>query len=85
MRMQWVAPASSYADTFPTTSPFLICSGGLVEYMCSGPVICMVWEGRGMVAIGRAMIGATNPQASAPGTFRGDFAIEVGRNIIHGR
>jgi nucleoside-diphosphate kinase len=44
----------------------------------------MVWQGKGVVATGRKMIGATNPQASEPGTIRGDFAIEVGRNIIHG-
>ena len=43
-----------------------------------------VWEGRGVVATGRKIIGATNPAASEPGTIRGDFAIEIGRNIIHG-
>ncbi|KAG2486707.1 hypothetical protein HYH03_014636 [Edaphochlamys debaryana] len=58
--------------------------GALVEYICSGPVCAMVWEGKNIVAAGRTMIGATNPQASAPGTIRGDYSIEVGRNIIHG-
>ncbi len=43
-----------------------------------------VWEGRGVVATGRKIIGATNPAASEPGTIRGDYAIEVGRNVIHG-
>jgi nucleoside-diphosphate kinase len=43
-----------------------------------------VWEGNGVVASARKLIGATNPLASEPGTIRGDFAIEVGRNIIHG-
>jgi hypothetical protein len=43
-----------------------------------------VWEGKGVVATGRKMIGATNPLASEPGTIRGDFAVEVGRNVIHG-
>ncbi|KAG2451937.1 hypothetical protein HYH02_003711 [Chlamydomonas schloesseri] len=56
----------------------------LVDYICSGPVVAMVWEGKGVVATGRKMIGATNPLASEPGTIRGDFAIEVGRNVIHG-
>lgn len=56
----------------------------LLEYMLSGPVCAMVWEGKGAVATGRMMLGATNPQASAPGTIRGDFCIEVGRNICHG-
>ena len=57
---------------------------GLREYMCSGPVTCMVWEGTNVVKMGRQMLGATNPQESLPGTIRGDFSIEVGRNICHG-
>eukprot|EP00571_Detonula_confervacea_P013086 CAMPEP_0172310006 /NCGR_PEP_ID=MMETSP1058-20130122/11107_1 /TAXON_ID=83371 /ORGANISM="Detonula confervacea, Strain CCMP 353" /LENGTH=192 /DNA_ID=CAMNT_0013022747 /DNA_START=34 /DNA_END=612 /DNA_ORIENTATION=+ len=56
----------------------------LREYMMSGPVVCMVWEGKEAVATGRKMLGATNPLASEPGTIRGDFCIEVGRNICHG-
>lgn len=50
----------------------------------SGPVVCMVWEGKEAVATGRKMLGATNPLESAPGTIRGDYCIEVGRNICHG-
>jgi len=57
---------------------------GLVEYFTSGPVVAMVWEGKNVVKGGRTLVGATNPQDSAPGTIRGDFAIDVGRNIIHG-
>lgn len=56
----------------------------LREYMMSGPVVCMVWEGKEAVTTGRKMLGATNPLASEPGTIRGDFCIEVGRNICHG-
>ena len=56
----------------------------LVDYMISGPVVCMVWEGLGAVKCGRMMLGETNPQASLPGSIRGDFSIEVGRNICHG-
>lgn len=52
--------------------------------MLSGPVVSMVWEGREAVSTGRKMLGATNPLESAPGTIRGDFCIEVGRNICHG-
>jgi nucleoside-diphosphate kinase len=55
-----------------------------VDFLSSGPVVAMVFEGRGAIAFGRAMIGATNPLASPPGTIRGDFGIDVGRNIIHG-
>ncbi|GAM83941.1 hypothetical protein ANO11243_019310 [Dothideomycetidae sp. 11243] len=57
---------------------------GLVAYMGSGPVCAMVWEGKDVVKVGRALLGATNPLASAPGTIRGDFAIDVGRNVCHG-
>ena len=68
-----------YADL--SSKPFF---GSLVTYMCSGPVVAMVWEGLNVVKTGRALIGETNPAASAPGTLRGDFSIEIGRNIIHG-
>ena len=57
---------------------------GLVEYMSSGPVVPMVWEGLNVVKTGRQMLGATNPADSLPGTIRGDFCIQVGRNILHG-
>ena len=52
--------------------------------MNSGPVCAMVWEGDNAVATGRKMLGATKPFDSAPGTIRGDYCIDVGRNIIHG-
>ncbi|KIW68172.1 nucleoside diphosphate kinase, partial [Phialophora macrospora] len=57
---------------------------GLVTYMLSGPIVAMVWEGRDATKTGRAILGATNPLASAPGTIRGDYAIDVGRNVCHG-
>lgn len=56
----------------------------LMGYMSSGPVVCMVWTGKNVVSTGRKMLGATNPLESAAGTIRGDFAIDVGRNICHG-
>eukprot|EP00560_Eucampia_antarctica_P009958 CAMPEP_0197831484 /NCGR_PEP_ID=MMETSP1437-20131217/10415_1 /TAXON_ID=49252 ORGANISM="Eucampia antarctica, Strain CCMP1452" /NCGR_SAMPLE_ID=MMETSP1437 /ASSEMBLY_ACC=CAM_ASM_001096 /LENGTH=192 /DNA_ID=CAMNT_0043434423 /DNA_START=27 /DNA_END=605 /DNA_ORIENTATION=+ len=56
----------------------------LREYMMSGPVVCMIWEGSGAVSTGRKMLGATNPLESNPGTIRGDFCLEVGKNICHG-
>eukprot|EP00698_Gefionella_okellyi_P006097 TRINITY_DN1555_c0_g1_i1.p2 TRINITY_DN1555_c0_g1~~TRINITY_DN1555_c0_g1_i1.p2 ORF type:complete len:170 (-),score=28.75 TRINITY_DN1555_c0_g1_i1:1143-1607(-) len=58
--------------------------GGLCEFLSSGPVVAMVWEGDNVVAVGRQMIGATKPSESAPGTIRGDLAVDVGRNVIHG-
>ena len=57
---------------------------GLIKYMGSGPVVPMVWEGKDVVKQGRAMLGQTNPLSSAPGSIRGDFCIDVGRNICHG-
>jgi len=56
----------------------------LVDYMVSGPVCAMVWEGDDAVATGRVMLGATRPADSLPGTIRGDNCVDVGRNIIHG-
>ncbi|PTB69515.1 NDK-domain-containing protein, partial [Trichoderma citrinoviride] len=53
-------------------------------YMNSGPICAMIWEGRDAVKTGRTILGATNPLASAPGTIRGDYAIDVGRNVCHG-
>lgn len=52
--------------------------------MTSGPVLATVWEGKDVVKQGRAILGATNPLQSAPGTIRGDYAIDVGRNVCHG-
>jgi nucleoside-diphosphate kinase len=57
---------------------------GLVEFITSGPVAAMVLEGDGVVAAARKMIGATNPLNAEPGTIRGDFGVNIGRNIIHG-
>lgn len=57
---------------------------GLVNFIGSGPVVPMVWEGKDVVKQGRQMMGETNPLASKPGSIRGDFSIDIGRNIIHG-
>jgi nucleoside-diphosphate kinase len=57
---------------------------GLVEFITSSPVVAMVWEGPGAVAAVRAMMGATNPASSAPGTIRGDLALSLAMNVIHG-
>ncbi|MGB3517932.1 MAG: nucleoside-diphosphate kinase, partial [Elainellaceae cyanobacterium] len=57
---------------------------GLVEFITSAPVVAMVWEGDGVVASARKLIGATNPLTAEPGTIRGDFGVSIGRNIIHG-
>ncbi|KAI3765940.1 hypothetical protein L2E82_15987 [Cichorium intybus] len=56
----------------------------LISYITSGPVVCMAWEGVGVVASARKLIGATNPLQAEPGTIRGDLAIQTGRNVVHG-
>lgn len=58
--------------------------GSLVDFITSSPVIAMVWEGTGVVAGARKIIGATDPLNSDLGTIRGDFGINIGRNLIHG-
>jgi nucleoside-diphosphate kinase len=58
--------------------------GELVDFITSGPVFAMVWQGSNVIATARAMMGKTNPADAAPGTIRGDFATSVGMNIIHG-
>ncbi|XP_075035625.1 nucleoside diphosphate kinase 3 isoform X2 [Mixophyes fleayi] len=56
----------------------------LVKYMTSGPVIAMVWQGLDVVRTARLMLGETNPADSLPGTIRGDFCVDVSRNVVHG-
>ena len=57
---------------------------GLVDYITSTPVLAMVVEGPNAIEICRTTIGATNPVAATPGSIRGDFGVEVGRNLVHG-
>ncbi|WCK56078.1 nucleoside-diphosphate kinase [Aneurinibacillus sp. Ricciae_BoGa-3] len=58
--------------------------GELVDFITSGAVFAMVWEGENVIATARNMMGATNPANAAPGTIRGDYGISMGMNIIHG-
>jgi nucleoside-diphosphate kinase len=58
--------------------------GELVEFIISGPLVAMVLEGLDAVRAARQVIGATNPLEAAPGSIRGDFAIETGQNLVHG-
>jgi|SRR5947209_14187168 nucleoside-diphosphate kinase len=56
----------------------------LVSFITSGPLVAMVLEGDQAVDAARQVIGATNPLEASPGSIRGDFAIEVGQNMVHG-
>ena len=57
---------------------------GLIQYITSSPVVVMVVEGKKAIETVRATMGATNPVAAAPGTIRADYALEIGRNLVHG-
>ena len=56
---------------------------GLIDYIASSPVLVLVFEGKNAIQLVRNTVGATNPVNSAPGTIRGDLAVETGRNLIH--
>ncbi|MFL5849706.1 MAG: nucleoside-diphosphate kinase [Solirubrobacteraceae bacterium] len=58
--------------------------GDLVEFITSGPILAMVLEGDEAITAARQVIGATNPLEAVPGSIRGDFAIAVGQNMVHG-
>ncbi|HVH64516.1 MAG TPA: nucleoside-diphosphate kinase [Candidatus Acidoferrum sp.] len=58
--------------------------GGLLQFITSGPIIAMVWEGREAVSVVRSVMGSTDPLKAAPGTIRGDLALDHGMNLIHG-
>jgi nucleoside-diphosphate kinase len=58
--------------------------GGLVDFLTSGPIVAMVWEGDNVIETARKMMGATHPKNADPGTIRADFAVDLARNIIHG-
>jgi nucleoside-diphosphate kinase len=58
--------------------------GELVDFITSGPVFAMVWEGENVIKTAREMMGKTNPAEAAPGTVRGDYGVTVGKNVIHG-
>jgi len=58
--------------------------GELVDFITSGPLVALVLEGHAAVAAARQVIGATNPVEAAPGSIRGDFALQTGENMVHG-
>jgi nucleoside-diphosphate kinase len=64
-----------------TDKPFF---GELVEFITSGPLVALVAEGPRAVEAARGLIGATDPVKAAPGSIRGDFALEIGENLVHG-
>ena len=79
MRITEALAGRHYAE--PRETPFF---GGLGSFITSAPVVAMGWEGPGAVAMVRTMMGANNPAKDAPGTIRGDLAVDFGMNVIHG-
>ena len=57
---------------------------GLIEFITSGPVVAMAWEGPQAVEVVRSLMGATDCRRAAPGTIRGDLGLDVGHNLVHG-
>ena len=56
----------------------------LVSFITSGPIVAMIWEANNAVGLARQTMGSTNPAEASPGTIRGDFGVDIGRNIVHG-
>ena len=56
----------------------------LIDFISSSPVVAMVWEGPQVVSLVRSIMGPTNPASAPPGTIRGDLAVEIGQNVVHG-
>jgi nucleoside-diphosphate kinase len=79
MQLDEATAKSHYAEH--DGKPFF---GDLVEFITSGPLVAMVLEGEDAVKAARQLIGATNPLESAPGSIRGDFALSIGENMVHG-
>ncbi len=81
MKMLWIdrdLAENHYAEH--KEKPFF---SSLVDYITSGPVVAMVVEGRNAIKVVRNLVGATNPAEASPGTIRGDFGMDVGRNVVH--
>jgi len=64
-----------------TDKPFF---SSLIEYITSGPVVAMVWEGPQAIRAVRTLIGSTDPLEAAPGSIRGDYALNIEKNLVHG-
>ncbi len=79
MQMDDVLARRHYAEH--VDKPFF---KGLAEFITSGPLVAMVLEGEDAVGMVRSLIGETNPASAVPGTIRGDYAVSIGLNLVHG-
>ena len=82
LRMLWMdRPVAERLYSVHKGKPFY---PGLVEYMTSGPIIAAAVEGPRAITVVRQAMGETDPTKASPGTIRGDFGLDLGRNIVHG-
>jgi|SRR5689334_15578758 nucleoside-diphosphate kinase len=79
--MQLDRPTAERHYAEHASKPFF---GELVDFITGGPLVALALEGEGAVQLVRDMMGATDPKKSAPGTIRGDLAILLGENVVHG-
>ncbi|HEX6621537.1 MAG TPA: nucleoside-diphosphate kinase [Solirubrobacteraceae bacterium] len=82
--LQYMVLAEDTAQTHYAEHEGKAFFGDLVEFITSGPLVAMVLEGYEAVVAARQVIGSTNPLEAAPGSIRGDFALEIGQNMVHG-
>lgn len=82
MKMMWVDEALAKRHyAMHEGKPFF---QGLLEYITALPIVAMVWEGPNAISTVRQVMGTTDPSKAAPGTIRGDFALDISNNLVHG-
>ncbi|MBT60183.1 MAG: nucleoside-diphosphate kinase [Euryarchaeota archaeon] len=82
--MKSVVPSKQTAETHYAVHAERPFYPGLIQFVTSGPVVCMAWSGKDAISVARTLIGATNGREANPGTIRGDFGMDMGYNMIHG-
>eukprot|EP00658_Telonema_sp_P-2_P051250 TRINITY_DN392_c0_g1_i1.p2 TRINITY_DN392_c0_g1~~TRINITY_DN392_c0_g1_i1.p2 ORF type:complete len:204 (+),score=62.53 TRINITY_DN392_c0_g1_i1:241-852(+) len=82
--LKMITPSKSFAEQHYADLSKKKFFGPLTDFFSSGPVVAMIWEGEDVIRYGRVILGATMPGDSNPGTVRGDYAVNVGRNVCHG-
>ena len=82
--LRQLAPSLELAETHYEVHKERPFYGGLIEFITSGPVVAMAWTGVDAISVARNLIGPTDGRVAAPGTIRGDFAMDIGHNVIHG-
>ncbi|MFL2957437.1 MAG: nucleoside-diphosphate kinase [Candidatus Thalassarchaeaceae archaeon] len=82
--LKQIIPSSEIAEAHYAVHKERPFYSGLIDFITSGPVVAMAWTGVEAIKVARNLIGPTNGREAVPGTIRGDFAMDIGHNIIHG-